>query len=192
MNLILASNSPRRKEILNKFGYDFTVKASNFSETNAQGDPILVATGFAKGKASDVFFSESRLNIGADFVVLGADTVVYFDGKIIGKPKDKADAYKTLEMLSGNVHFVVTGFSVLSKNTRVLGYDVSEVVFNDLSEKTIAEYIATGKPLDKAGSYGIQDGFNLVRTVKGSVNNVIGLPIEKVKFILDGLLFNKK
>ncbi|MEG9429565.1 MAG: nucleoside triphosphate pyrophosphatase [Christensenellaceae bacterium] len=186
MKLILASNSPRRREILTEFGYDFTVKTSDFKENDMQGDPVSVAMRFAKGKALGVFLSEKRLDLSADIAVIGADTVVYFDGKILGKPKDKAEAYKTLKALSGKMHAVVTGFAVISERLRVFGYDVSEVVFNDLSEKTVSGYVATGNPLDKAGSYGVQDGFDLVREVRGSVYNVIGFPIEKIKFILDG------
>ena len=182
MKLVLASNSPRRKEILTEFGYDFTVKSSNFEENDKEGDPFSVATRFAKGKALDVF-----LRLKDKTAVIGADTVVYFDGKILGKPKDENDAYATLKMLSGKTHSVVTGFAVICDKLRVFGYDVSEVVFNDLSEKTISEYVSTGSPLDKAGSYGIQDGFNLVREVRGSLYNVIGFPIEKIKFILDGI-----
>ena len=181
MKLILASNSPRRKEILTEFGYDFTVKTSNFKENDIQGDPVSVATRFAKGKALDVF-----LWLKDKTAVIGADTVVYFGGKILGKPKDETDAYNTLKMLSGKSHSVVTGFAVISEKLRVFGYDISEVIFNDLSEKTISEYVSTGSPLDKAGSYGVQDGFNLVREVRGSIYNVIGFPIEKIKFILDG------
>lgn len=188
MELVLASNSPRRKEILKKFGYDFTVKVSDFNENGAQGDPIAVATRFAKGKATSVFNAGKLFNFATDFAVIGADTVVYYDGKILGKPKNAEEACKTLELLSGKTHLVVTGFAVINNKIRTYGYDVSEVKFNVLSEKTIFDYVSTGKPLDKAGSYGVQDGFDLVRSVDGSVYNVIGLPIEKMKCILDGLL----
>ena len=188
MKLVLASNSPRRKDILKEFGYDFTVKVSDFIEDDAYGDPISVATRFAKGKATSVFNLLKTANPNVDFAVMGADTVVYYDGKILGKPKDVDDAYGTLKLLSGKTHCVVTGFAVISEKIRVFGYDISEVVFNTLTEKTITDYVATGKPLDKAGSYGVQDGFNIVKSVKGSVYNVIGLPIEKIKLVLDGLL----
>ena len=188
MKLILASNSPRRKDILTEFGYAFNVKISDFKENNVQGDPVLVAMRFAKGKAESVFSAEKRLGDGTNKVIIGADTVVYFDGKILGKPKNESDAHRMLKLLSGKTHSVVTGFAVISEKIRVFGYDMSEVVFNKLSEKTISDYVATGKPLDKAGSYGVQDGFDLVRTVNGSVYNVIGLPIEKIKFVLNGIL----
>ena len=119
------------------------------------------------------------------FYAVGADTVVYFNGKILGKPKDDTDAENMLKMLSGKEHTVITGYAVISDKAQIFGYDKSTVLFNELSEQLIKEYVATGKPLDKAGSYGVQDGFGLVRAVSGSVYNVIGLPIEKIKPILD-------
>lgn len=185
--IILASNSPRRKEILTKFGYEFKVIKSEFIEKNGNSDPIATATAFAKGKASEVF---SRLKCGKyndRITVIGADTVVYFNGQILGKPKDSADAFKTLKMLSGKEHTVVSGYAILSDKKQVFGYDKSTVLFNHLSDKLINAYVATGKPLDKAGSYGVQDGFDIVNKVTGSVYNVIGFPIEKIKPILDAI-----
>ena len=187
MKIILASGSPRRKEILEQFGYDFTVELGNFCENGGAGDPVLTCLGFAKNKALSVFLSKSAEER-ADIAVIGADTVVYFDEKILGKPKDAKDAIKTLRTLSGKTHTVITCYAVIGEKFRVFGYDSSEVTFNDLSEDLIFKYVATGKPMDKAGSYGAQDGFGLVRFVKGSVYNVIGFPIEKIKFILDGII----
>ena len=181
--LILASNSPRRREILTEFGYDFTVQKSNFIEKDESDNVIDTVLRFSKGKAEDVF---NRL--GGKNVVVGADTVVYFDGKILGKPKNTLDAVKTLKELSGKTHTVFTGYAVLSDKIKVFGVDNSEVKFNPLSDELIAEYIKTGKPMDKAGSYGIQDGFPLVESVKGGIYNVIGFPIEKIKPILDSIL----
>ena len=181
--IILASNSPRRKEILTEFGYDFTVVKSDFAETEINADPVKTVLEFAKGKAESVV---KRVHKGD--IVIGADTVVYFDGKILGKPKDTFDAVKTLKALSGKIHTVFTGFAVLSDKIKVLGLDRSEVKFNNLSDEVIAEYVKTGKPMDKAGSYGIQDGFPLVERVNGSFYNVIGLPIEKLKPVIDGLI----
>ena len=182
--IILASNSPRRKEILTEFGYKFSVVKSNFEETDLSESPVDTVIAFAKGKATEVFL---RLKAKGEknLTVIGADTVVCLNGKILGKPKDAADAINTLKMLSGKEHTVITGYAVISDNAQVLGFDKSTVLFNDLSERLIKEYVATGKPLDKAGSYGVQDGFGLVKKVSGSVYNVIGLPIEKIKPLLD-------
>ena len=182
--IVLASGSPRRKEILSKFGYGFLVEKSNFEECEETTDALSVAINNAKGKANDVY---SRLNRDKkrDFVVFGADTVVCLDGVILGKPKDRLDAINTLKMLSGKTHKVITGFCVLSKNAEITGFDETTVCFNDLTDKLITEYVDCCKPFDKAGSYGIQDGFPLVKSIKGSLYNVIGLPIEKIKPILD-------
>ncbi len=188
MKIVLASNSPRRKEILTEFGYKFTVIKSDFEEKTTEKSPVLTALRFAKGKALSVF---SQLKSDKDFknpIVLGADTVVYFDGNILGKPKDYNDAINTLKTLSGKTHKVVTAYAVLGEKCEVFGYDVSEVTFNNLSDELIREYVTKCKPFDKAGSYGIQDGFNLVGSVRGSVYNVIGLPIEKIKPVLDGII----
>ena len=185
MDLILASNSPRRKDILEKFGYVFQVVKSKFLESEVFSDPVKTVINFAKGKALDVFngFDDKRKAI-----ILGADTVVFADGKILGKPKTVADAKSMLQSLSRKEHRVITGFAVVSEKIRVFGYDVSKVVFNTLSKELIDDYVKSGKPFDKAGGYGIQDGYNLVKDVYGSINNVIGLPIEKIKPILDGFL----
>ena len=187
MKIILASLSPRRKEILERFGYDFTIENSNYIENGGVSDPVITCLRFAKNKASGVFFGKSEKER-SDIAVVGADTVVYYGGKILGKPKDSADAVNTLKLLSGKTHVVITGFAVLSEKSSVFGYDVSKVTFNDLSDELIRNYVATGKPMDKAGSYGVQDGYDLVRGIIGSRYNVIGFPIEKIKPVLDGLI----
>ena len=183
--IILASTSPRRKDILTEFGYSFSVVKSDFEEKGASKDPIETALQFAKGKAQDVF---DRLKDKRGAVVIGADTVVYSENKILGKPVDKKDAYKTLKSLSDKTHKVITAYAVISEKTKIFGYDVSEVTFRRLSDNLIEEYVASGKPLDKAGSYGVQDGFDIVACVNGSLYNVIGFPIEKIKPVLDGVL----
>ena len=177
--LVLASASPRRKDLLTEFGFDFKVIVSNYEEREVKGFlPKDLVVSFAKGKAKSVFnFDEDKLNS----VVLGADTIVVLDNKILGKPKDEKDAISTLKSLSNKTHSVITGYSIISSAGEINGFIESKVTFNDLSEELILEYVKTGKPLDKAGSYGIQDGYNLVKEVKGSKNNVIGLPIELIK-----------
>ena len=180
MKLILASNSPRRKEILKKHGFDFEIKVSDYSEKDEK-DPISTAENNAKGKAEKVF---EALTDKTDVVVLGADTIVVFEGEIIGKPKDKDDAIATLHRLSGETHKVITGYTLITSDSEIIGYDETEVIFNDLSDKLIEEYVKTGLPLDKAGSYGYQDGFPIVKKCIGDIENVIGLPFYKIKNIL--------
>ena len=182
MRLILASNSPRRRDILRKHGIDFDVSVGDFSESDEK-DPVSTAVDNAAGKAKTVFDGLSDADKKAT-KVLGADTVVFYDGKIIGKPKDAADAVKTLKMLSGKTHKVVTVFAVVTKDGVKSGYDVSEITFNELSDELIDEYVKTGLPLDKAGSYGYQDGFPIVKTCVGDEENVIGLPFLKLKAFL--------
>lgn len=177
MELILASNSPRRKEILKMAGYAFTVIPSDYAE-NDEKDPVSTAIDNAKGKAEDVF---SRLDNKKGKTVLGADTVVFFKGEILGKPASEEDATNTLKRLSGNVHRVVTGYALVDESGVKTGYDVSEVIFNELSDELIREYVKSGLPMDKAGSYGLQDGFPIVKSFKGDKNNIIGLPLDKIK-----------
>ena len=179
MKLILASNSPRRKELLEKYNYKFTVIKSNFDESKIKKHPPkkLVKI-LAYNKALSVFKDNK------DSVVLGADTVVVYKNKILGKPNNKKDAVKTLQLLSGRKHYVYTGFAIISNKKKIVKYVKSKVCFNTLSNDLIKKYVDTGLPLDKAGSYGIQDGFPIVKRYIGSYNNIVGLPIETIDKIL--------
>jgi septum formation protein len=178
-NLVLASASPRRKDLLTEFGFNFSVVVSNYNETLSKDMPPKdLAVNFATNKAKSVF---ENLIDKQNSVVLGADTIVILEGKILGKPKNEQDAINTLKLLSNNTHSVITGYSIISSLGEINGYVESKVSFNNLTEELILEYVKTGKPLDKAGSYGIQDGYELVKEFIGSKNNVIGLPIELIK-----------
>ena len=177
MQLILASNSPRRKEILQKYGVRFKVKIGDYKETIFSNEPIETAITFALGKAQSVYNALKEKN---DIVVLGADTVVYHDGKILGKAHSEEQARKMLKSLSGKTHTVVTGYALVGKEKVVKGYSVSDVKFNVLTEKVINSYIDSGLYKGKAGSYGIQDGYNLVESYSGSYENIVGLPIEDI------------
>ena len=186
MELILASNSPRRKEILTNAGFTFKVASSDYEEKTFCSDPYKTATTFAYNKAKSVF---NTLENKEDVIVLGSDTVVYFNGKILGKPKDELDAVKMLKTLSNNKHAVITGFAILTKDKVTIDFDESEVYFSDLTDEQIKTYIESGLYKGKAGAYGIQDkNFNLVRDYKGSLTNIIGLPIEKVEKALKEIL----
>lgn len=118
--------------------------------------------------------------------VIGCDTIVVFGGKILGKPKDSAEAIKTLKALSGKTHFVITGVCVRNRFKKLIDYDKTEVKFNLLSDDFIKYYVESGSPMDKAGSYGIQDE-GIVKEYFGSYTNVVGLPVTLVKKLLDGV-----
>ena len=178
MELILASASPRRKEILSKI-VPFRVEPSRFEERQSGLAARDAAEYFAEGKAKEVF---SRF---PDDFVLGADTVVAYEGKILGKPKDREDAKKTLRLLSGKTHSVYTGVCLVGKGFCKTISVETRVVFHELKEELIEEYVASGLPLDKAGSYGIQDGYPLVKEYTGSYTNVVGLPEEEVCALIE-------
>ncbi len=181
--VILASGSPRRREILEQIGLPFTVSVSDADETIPEGtEPYYAVQTLAFLKAADVAKSA-----GTSAVVIGADTVVVVDDEIIGKPKDAEDAAKMLGKLSGRSHSVLTGVAVVR---RFDGKSVSltvetKVHFRRLSETEIASYVATGEPLDKAGAYGIQGlGGLFVDKIEGDYYNVVGLPLSRLGRLL--------
>ena len=176
--IILASNSPRRKDLLKVNGFNFEVIVSDYEESDFSLDPILTAKTFAKEKVLDVY---KNLENKGDVVVVGADTVVFCDCKILGKPKDRLDAYSMLKNLSNKTHTVATGFCIKTENKEIVDVDTTLVTFNDLTDQDINAYLDSGLYKGKAGSYGIQDKeFKLVKEYKGSLDNVIGLPTEKI------------
>ncbi|MCR5688639.1 MAG: Maf family protein [Clostridiales bacterium] len=178
MKLILASGSPRRREILANYGYEFTVEVSDKEEKTDPGlSPAQTVLALARGKADDVF---SRVGNG-DSVVLAADTVVSLGGSILGKPADRDAAREMLERLSGAVHAVYTGVCIVSAQNRSEFYQTTMVKFYDLSPEIIENYLDSGEPFDKAGAYGIQGlGGLLVESINGDWYNVMGLPAARV------------
>lgn len=175
MNIILASASPRRKELLCRVFADFQViPASGREEADDSLPPENYVAALASRKCGEVFAAHP------DSVVIGCDTVVVFGDKILGKPSDKDDAVNTLKTLSGKTHKVMTGVCVRSPYKTLSGVEITEVSFNVLGERFIEDYVASGSPMDKAGSYGIQDG-GIVRSYVGSYTNVVGLPVGLVK-----------
>ena len=174
--LILASASPRRKQILTNAGYDFDIVTSDKEgEIDKITPPDKFAVRCAINKGEDVFSK-----VEGDVVVLSADTVVALDGKIFGKPQDKADAERMLRLLSGKTHEVITGYAILSKNMRQTGKVVTMVTFNSLTEDVLGGYLQSGLWQGKAGAYGIQDGYPLVEKFDGDYDNVVGLPIKEI------------
>lgn len=179
MNIILASASPRRKEILENINVKFDIVKSDIDEVILEDElPPQVVMRLAFEKSMDIAKSNQ------ESLVIGADTIVVFNNTILGKPKDKEDARNTIKLLSGNTHEVITGISLinLSENKKIIDYVVSKVKFKDLSEDDINDYINTGESLDKAGAYGIQGyGSLLIEEIQGDYFNIVGLPISKLR-----------
>jgi septum formation protein len=177
MKIILASKSPRRKEILETMGVSFEIDVADVDESvDACLSPVEAVCEISKRKAEKV--AERH---GEDEIVISADTVVVIDGKIIGKPKDKEDAFCILKNLSGRTHEVYTGFTVCGNGKTKTDFEVTKVHFKELCDDDIRRYIATGEPMDKAGAYGIQQKGNLfVDYIHGDYYNVVGFPISKI------------
>ena len=178
MEIILASKSPRRQELLGLLGLPFTVRVADIDETLTPCPPAEAVGLLSRKKAAAVPHTEQE-------IVIGADTIVVLDGQILGKPTDKADAFRMLRFLSGRRHQVMTGVTVLQGDRAVTATEVTEVSFRQLSDEEILSYIATGDPMDKAGSYGIQTGGALfVDGICGDYYNVVGLPVCRLNQIL--------
>lgn len=182
MNVILASGSPRRREILENMNLKFSVVTSDIDERILENeDPIQLVLRLALEKCMSV-----AQNNKSDLVI-GADTVVVLDGEVLGKPKNEEEAFYMLSRLSNRQHQVITGISIvnLENEKKIVDYAISNVKFKKLTEQDIKDYINTKECLDKAGSYGIQGyGALLVEEIKGDYFNIVGLPISKLSDIL--------
>ena len=182
MNIILASASPRRKEILGNTNVKFTVIKSEIDEVILDNEkPQQVVMRLAFEKCLDIASKHE------EDLVIGADTIVVLDDEILGKPKDEKEAYRMIKSLSNRTHQVITGISLinLQSNTKIIDCVVSNVKFKDLSEEDIRDYLQTNESLDKAGAYGIQgDGALLVEEIQGDYFNIVGLPISKLSDLL--------
>ena len=177
--VILASNSPRRKELLGGLGIDFEVRTlSDIDESypNAlRGEDIPM---FISGKKAEAY----KQGMADDEMIITADTIVYDNGQVLGKPKNRGEAVQMLKGLSGHAHEVITGVSIVTKKKTVQFASTSKVTFAALTDEEIAYYVDTYKPYDKAGAYGIQEwiGYVAVTRIEGSYFNVMGLPIQKL------------
>ena len=191
--IILASQSPRRKELLEQIGLEFEICPAKGEEIITKSIPEEVVMELSKQKAEEVAamvssFGENHKEITtpSDILVIGADTVVAYDGKILGKPVDEADAKRMLTMLSGNTHSVFTGVTLvlIDKSGRageLVFFEKTDVKMHAMSELEIDRYIATGEPMDKAGSSGIQGKCAIyIEKIDGDYNNVVGLPISRI------------
>lgn len=175
--IILASQSPRRKQLLEQAEIEFSIFTAHADEDfpvdmNTDDVPLFIA----RNKAEAVWHQRQ------DCLVIAADTVVILDNKIIGKPKDKADAYKILSALSGRTHHVITGAIIRSRDKTITIREKTEVVFRVLTEQQITHYIEKYQPFDKAGAYAIQEWIGLVgiEKINGDFYNVMGLPVSKI------------
>lgn len=181
--IVLASKSPRRRELLSEFVSDFDIIADDAEEITEDGiTPEETVRNLAMQKARNVAkkADESAL-------VIGADTVVFIDGKILGKPANKEEALEMLHMLSGRDHHVCTGLAIIDNESKksYCGFERTAVHFRHLEDEEIERYIATGEPMDKAGAYGIQNiGALFVEGIKGDYFNVVGLPLCKLGQVL--------
>ncbi|NPB06226.1 MAG: septum formation protein Maf [Aquificae bacterium] len=175
MELILASTSPRRREILSLLRVPFSVVAPEADEDEPLKDPVALARRLARKKALSVFKKHRNA------AVVGADTVVYFKGRVLGKPKDEQEALEMLKALSGRWHTVVTGVAVYSPKGKVVFHDTARVKFRPFDEEEALYYVKTGEPLDKAGAYGVQGfGATLVEKIRGNFYTVMGLPVHRL------------
>ena len=178
--IILASASPRRKELLEQVGAECEIIPAVGEEIITDSSPQQAVLDLAAQKAAEV-----AAKVREDAIILGADTVVAFGDKILGKPKDEADAKQMLSLLSGKTHSVYTGVSIVVRQSgesqSYSFYEETEVTMYPLSEQQILSYIRTKEPMDKAGSYGIQGkGAVFIEKIQGDYNNVVGLPIARV------------
>lgn len=187
VRVILASGSPRRLELLRQVGIEPEVEPSHVEEVITSTIPDQVVMELSRQKAEDI----AALHAAEDAVVVGADTVVAFDGKILGKPKDKEDAVRMIRMLQGHIHQVYTGVTLVfcGKLSGESGSVVDKITFAEktdvhvcpMTEEQIRAYVETGEPMDKAGAYGIQGYFAVwVQGISGDYNNVVGLPVGRV------------
>ena len=202
-HIILASASPRRRELIHQIGWEEEICPSDFLEAKTVGEAEaereklpekdrkelsafsgsdLLTIWNARGKAMDIWKRKGNTD-----PIVAADTIVVYEDQTLGKPKDEADAKAMLTMLSGRVHEVKTGLAVVLQGKLYLHVETTKVYFRTLSEKEIDKYVSTGEPMDKAGAYGIQGkGAVLVQKIEGSYDNVVGLPLTALYTLVTG------
>lgn len=181
MKVILASASPRRKELLEQIGMEFEVIPATGEEVINHTKPYEVVMDLSRQKAEEVAKRQRR----GDFLIIGADTVVAFEDEILGKPKDREDAYRMISMLEGKTHKVYTGVTLLlqsEKESKTYSfYEETEVVMHSMTQKEKKWYVDTNEPYDKAGGYAIQGRCAVfIEKINGDYNNVVGLPIARI------------
>ena len=174
---ILASKSPRRKELMKKITSDFSICVADIDESISYSLPTpLESTMDIAKRKGEIIVKHHK-----DDIVISADTIVVLDNEILGKPKDEDDAYRMLKRESGKKQIVISGYTYIGKGVEVNRSVATEVHFNELTDEEIWSYIKKYQPLDKAGSYGIQDEAGLIKSIVGSYDNVMGFPTEDIK-----------
>ena len=185
--IVLASASPRRRELLSQVGITFEVKPASGEEriTSTEPSKVVEELSFQKAMFTAHALEKEQADDLADILIIGADTIVSYEGKILGKPSDPEAAVKMLSMLQGNTHQVYTGVTVLvreEENWKVHTFhECTDVIFYPVTKEEIAEYVNSKDPMDKAGSYGIQGAWGAyVKGLRGDYNNVVGLPVARL------------
>ena len=182
MKIILASKSPRRKEILQTLGFEFEVVTADTDESSTETDPRALTRDLAERKGREVAKAITQ----KDVLVISCDTVVWCDGKILGKPKDEADATAMLKLLSGRKHTVTSGLSLSFNGETVTDSEDTDVYFAELSNDFIDKYVASGDPMDKAGGYAVQGVASMwIDKLDGCYFNVVGLPVRLLCRLLE-------
>ena len=178
---ILASASPRRRELLTQIGLEFEVMASDADEDIKE----KLSPGELVERLSRIKAEEVKARIEGNRGVIGSDTIVYHNGEVLGKPKDKDDAFRMLKSLSGATHSVFTGVTIILPEETIVFHNETKVTFDTLSDEEILKYIESGEPMDKAGAYGIQGlGGAFVTSIEGEYATVVGFPIGEFSHIL--------
>ena len=179
--IILASQSPRRRELLTQIGLKFEVIPSTVEEVITSINPVEVVQELAQQKARDVANVAAKETPKESLLVIGADTIVVYEGKILGKPEDKEDAVRMLAMLQGKEHSVYTGVALLTGEQEIIFAEETRVQMCPMTPEEILWYVNTGEPMDKAGAYGIQGlCARFIRQIQGDYNNVVGLPVGRI------------
>lgn len=183
--MILASGSPRRRELLTQAGLDFSVEVADIDETAQPGEaPAKYVQRLAVEKAQAIWLRHKDAG-DAELTVLGADTTVVCDGVMLGKPVDQADARRMLEMLSGRTHQVLTGVAAITQAATVSEVEITQVFFDLIEEHELIAYLASGEPMDKAGAYGIQGyAARWIPRIEGCYFNVVGLPLARTLAVI--------
>ncbi len=180
--VVLASGSPRRRELLRSLFAEFTVQVPNVDEALLESEPLTLAT-------ERLAMKKARALTDLESLIIAADTLVGIDRKTLGKPSNPEDARNMLEELSGLTHQVVTGVAIKYRDSEVVFSETTHVTFREIGALEIAEYVKTGEPMDKAGSYAIQGGAApFVERIEGSLSNVIGLPLERLSQELQSVI----
>jgi septum formation protein len=185
--VILASASPRRRELLTMAGIEFRVEGADIDETVQPGEaPATYVQRLAVEKAQAVWGRyKSSDDSGDPITVLGADTTVVCDGELLGKPVDQADARRMLELLSGRTHQVLTGVAAITRKATVSEVEITQVYFDLIGEQELVRYLASGEPMDKAGAYGIQGyAARWIPRIEGCYFNVVGLPLARTMAVM--------